>query len=68
MRITTIIKGYLNRRTDKILEELIVVVSDLTNSIVDMSDRQVALERTVKDTLKPYNLGVPMGISLDDWG
>ena len=56
MRITTIIKGYLNRRTDKILEELIVVVSDLTNSIVDMSDRQVALERTVKDTLKPKRI------------
>ena len=56
MLITDIIKGYLNRRTDKILEELIVVVSDLTNSIVDMTDRQVALERTVKDTLKPKRI------------
>ena len=56
MLITDIVKGYINRRTDKILEELIFVVSDLTNSIVDMSDRQVALEKTVKDTLKPKRI------------
>ena len=56
MLITDIVKGYINRRTDKILEELILVVSDLTNSIVDMSDRQVALEKTVKDTLKPKRI------------
>ena len=45
MLITDIVKGYINRRTDKLLEELILVVSDLTNSIVDMTDRQVALEK-----------------------
>ncbi len=53
MIFTDIVKGYINRRTDKILEELILVVSDLTNSIVDMTDRQVALEKTVTDSLKP---------------
>ena len=52
MIFTDIIKGYINRRTDKILEELIVVVSDLTNSIVDMNDRQLVLEKTVSDSLK----------------
>ena len=51
--ITNIIKKYINRRTDKLLEELIVVVSDLTNSIVDMHDRQTALEETIKCSLKP---------------
>ena len=52
MLFTDIIKGYINRRTDKILEELIIVVSDLTNSIVDMNDRQLILEKTVKASLK----------------
>ena len=56
MIFTDIIKGYINRRTDKILEELIIVVSDLSNSIVDMADRQVSLEKTVKDTLKPKHI------------
>ena len=56
MIVTNIIKGYINRKTDKILEELILVVSDLTNSIVDMNDRQVALERTVTAALKPKRI------------
>ena len=56
MIIIDIVKRYINRRTDKILEELIVVVSDLTNSIVDMNDRQAALERTINDTLKPKHI------------
>ena len=56
MLITDIIKGYINRRTDKILEELIIVVSDLTNSIVDMHDRQATLEKTVKDSLQPRRI------------
>ncbi len=47
MLIADIIKGYINRRTDKILEELITVVSDLTNSIVDMNERQIALEKAI---------------------
>ena len=56
MIVTDIIKGYINRRTDKILEELIQIVSDLTSSIEDMNDRQIALERTVKDSLKPKRI------------
>lgn len=56
MIVTDIIKGYINRRTDKILEELIVVVSDLTASIVDMHDRQAALEKTIQHSLKPKHI------------
>lgn len=47
MVITDIIKGYINRRTDKILEELIQVVSDLTSSIEDSNERLASLEEAV---------------------
>ena len=51
--ITTLIKKYINRRTDKILEELLVVVTDLTESIVDLNDRTFSLEKVVKNSLQP---------------
>ena len=54
MIITDIIKGYINRKTDKILEELIVVVSDLTNSIVDMNDKQAALLKEINTKQPKY--------------
>lgn len=53
MILTNIIKGYINRRTDKILEDLILVVSDLTDSIVDLHTRTLSLEKTVKNSLQP---------------
>lgn len=56
MIVTDIIKGYINRRTDKLLEELILVVSDLTKSIVDMHDRQAILEKTIKNSIKPKHI------------
>ena len=56
MLITDIIKGYINRRTDKILEELILVVSDLTDSIEDANERLSSIEKAVAYTQPKYTV------------
>ncbi len=56
MLVTDIIKGYLTRRTDKLLEELILVVSDLSSSIEDMNDRQLSLENAIKQAVQPRRI------------
>ena len=51
--IAGIVRNYLNRKTNLLLEEILTVVTDLTNSISDLNDRTNNLEKIIVKSTKP---------------
>ena len=51
--ITNIIKNYINKRVFKMLDDLILSVSELTDAVVDINDRTTNLEKIVVKSAKP---------------
>ena len=54
--IANIVRNYLNRKTNLLLEEILTVVTDLTNSISDLNGITNNLEKIIVKSAKPKHV------------